>query len=432
MSRLCPLTKIAGKRRGATISLIFNGCRVFNGDSVGARKQTRGMNSIGFRVVALGAVVTLSACAFAEDLLSPSFTGEDPKAPPKAAAAAPATTPRPAADERAQAGPAMPAGQPPLGSTDFQPPTVTPGAPTGTDVGKKVVELRQGLTRLQASIIRHNIQLQQLRAKMVQDSQRYHGTVAAISARLQVGTTPGNPILVQQFNGAQTELDRLNADIGEMNRLANEVAADAALSGFLSESARAAFRLSGAIDEDHRQLAILEDEVNRLVVLIDRLLNEVADDVRRQTSYVSTERGNLNLLAAGVKAGEIYGASLVNRAMMAAAGGRQTSAAPGGTAGRRPLIVIRFDRPDVPYQQALYNAISRVLERRPNARFELVSVAPSGGGTARAALNATKARRLAEGVMRALVEMGLPPSRVTFSAMTSDTAKTNEAHVYLR
>ena len=35
-------------------------------------------------------------------------------------------------------------------------------------------------------------------------------TIAAIEARLQVGTTPGNPILVQQWNEAQSELDRIN------------------------------------------------------------------------------------------------------------------------------------------------------------------------------------------------------------------------------
>ncbi len=389
-----------------------------------------------FGFVAFGAALALSACSFAEEALWPSLTGEDPTAPVRPAATAPATAPQTASTATAQAPvppapPTMQPGQPPLGNTNFQPPGVTPGAPTGTDVGNKVVGLREGLAKLQNSIAEHNTLLQQLRAKMVQDSQRYHGTIAAINARLQIGTTPGNPILVQQFNGAQTELDRLNADIGEMNRLANAVASDSTHSNFLSESARATFRLSGAIDEDHRQLAILEDEVNRTVVLIDRLLKEVADDVRRQTSYVATERGNLNLTSAGVKTGEIYGASLVNRAMISAAGDSRR-ASTSGSAGRRPLVVIRFDRPDVPYQQALYNAISRVLEKRPNAQFDLVAVAPSGGGTARVALNSSKARRLTEGVLRSLVEMGLPPSRVSVSSQTSEAAKSNEAHVYLR
>ena len=206
------------------------------------------------------------------------------------------------------------------------------------------------------------------------------------------------------------------------------------MSAFLSESVRAAFSVSGAVDEDHVQLAILEDEVNRTVVLIERLLKELADDVRRQTNYVATERSNLNLLSAGIKGGEIFGASLANQAIISAAGDSiyQGPARATDTTGRRPLVVIRFDRPDVPYQQALYAAVSRVLERRPNAVFDLVAVAPNAGGPARVALNSNKAQRYAEGVLRALVEMGLPPSRVAMSGKSSAASKSNEVHLYLR
>jgi hypothetical protein len=249
-----------------------------------------------------------------------------------------------------------------------------------------------------------------------------------------VGTTPGNPILVQQFNSSLSALDRLNTDIGELNKLGEAIAGDSTLSAFLSESVSATFNLSGAVDEDHVQLAILEDEVNRTVVLIDRLLKEVTNDVRRQTNYVSTERSNLTLMSAGIKSGEIYGASLVNRAMVASAGPGLAAGPPVAmdTTGRRALVVIRFDRATVPYQQALYNAVSRVLERRPNAIFDLVAVAPSAGGKARVALNTTKSRRHADNVRRSLVEMGLPSSRLAVSAKTSAQARTNEVHVYLR
>ena len=71
-------------------------------------------------------------------------------------------------------------------------------------------------------------------------------------------------------------------------------------------------------------------------------------------------------------------------------------------------------------------------ERQPNATFDLVAVAPGGGGAARVALNSTKARRHAEGVLRSLVEMGLPPSRVVVSGKTSQVANMNEVHLYLR
>ncbi len=384
-----------------------------------------------------GALILLPAC----DTMWPSLTGEEPAgapplprvsrspAPPQARPVQPQPLSRPAAPSVAAAPGAIP--PPQLGQTDFQPSGVTPGASTGTFVGKKVEELREELKRLQGAISQHNSGLQQLRARMVQDSQRYHGTIAAVNARLQVGTTPGNPILVRQYNSAQADLDRISADIGEMNKLATAVTGDSTMSAFLSESTRAAFGVSGAIDDDHRQLAILEDEVNRTVVLIERLLKEISDDVRRQTNYVASERRNLNVLAAGVKGGEIFGASLITY-VAAAAGGPEAAARPTDTSGRRALVVIRFDRANVPYQQALYAAVSRVLERRPGAIFDLVAVAPSGGGPARVALNSTKSRRHAEDVLRSLVEMGLPPTRVAVSGKTSGGAKTNEVHLYLR
>lgn len=380
---------------------------------------------------ALASVALFAAgCTFTEEALWPSLTGEDPAgasvqegAPASAALPAPA---RPPVQQAQRPGPAPRAAR--------QAAPMPAGGETGTSVGKKIGDLRAELARLHGSISQHNFMLQELRSTIVQDSQRYHGTVAAVNARLQVGTTPGNPVLVQQFAAAQGELDRVATSIGGLNRLAAAVDADSTLSAFLSESTHAAFTLTGAVDEDHRQLAILEDEVNRTVVLVDRLMNEVADDVRRQTQYVATERSNLNLLSTGIKVGEIYGASLVNRAMTAAGASAPTGPllASADITGRRPLVLIRFDRADVPFQQALYNAVSRALERRPNASFDLLAVAPSIGTRGQVASNTTKARQEAEAVLRALVEMGLPPSRVAMSASVSTVATTNEVHLYIR
>lgn len=381
-----------------------------------------------FRAMIVGAALFLPACSFSESALWPSLTGEDPAGGTQPQATQPVQAAQPA--QPANAGGT---GNPPpqLNTTDFKPVGVTPGEDTGTFVGRKVVELRSELQRLQDQVAQHNGELQTLRAEMVASAQNYHNTVAAVNSRLQVGTTPGNPVLVQQFSSAQDALDALNSDIAGMNKLATAVSGMSTMSAYLSESTRAAFGVSGAVDEDHRQLAILQDEVDQTVVLIDRLLNEVAEDIRRQSSYVATERSNLNTLAAGIKTGEIYGASLTNVAQ-AASGPGPIAGQPMDTSGRRPLVVIRFDRDQVPYQQALYNAVGRVLERRPDAAFDLVAVAPASGGPARVALNSNKARRHAEDVLRSLTEMGLPPARVAVSAKTSSGAQSNEVHLYLR
>ena len=386
------------------------------------------MRKTGYRTVLLGATLLVSACAFTEEALWPSLTGEDPAGRARGTQAQPATRAQPT-----QPGLLAPTAQPPLGTTFFQPSGVTPGTPTGTEVGRKINDMREELRQAQGSISTHNGALQQIRAKIIQDSQRYHGTIAAVNARLQIGTTPGNPILVQQFNSAQTDIEKLHEDVGDMNKLAADVADTSTKAAFLSESSRATRGVSGAVDEDHRQLSVLEDEIDRTVVLIDRLIKEVSTDVRRQTNYIAGEKANLNTVGASIKTGEIYGASLgqiakdsQERAHPVAAGEARD---PGG---RRPLVVIRFDRTDVPYQQALYSAVSRVLERRPDAVFDLVAVAPAVGGAAREAVNTNRSRRHAENVLRSLVEMGLPPARVAISTRTLADAKVNEVHLYLR
>ncbi|MBY0432129.1 MAG: hypothetical protein K2Q10_13080, partial [Rhodospirillales bacterium] len=197
--------------------------------------------------------------------------------------------------------------------------TVTPGHNTGTFVGQKVFSLRGDLQRLQATLTQHAQNLQRIRNDTISDSQRYHGTIAAINARLQVGTTPGNPILTGQWNQAQGELDKITEDVLKMNRLANEVSTASAFASFLLNSVQAARGLSGAVEEDHRQLRILEDETNRTVVSIERLLTELSSDIQRQQQYVAAERSNLNTLAVAVKNGQLYGNSLGTTAQIAQA-----------------------------------------------------------------------------------------------------------------
>ncbi|WP_417803908.1 hypothetical protein [Thalassospira lucentensis] len=363
----------------------------------------------------IGAALLLGGCSFSSEALWPTLAGSE-----------------------SDTGNTSVSGTDPMGSdavTDYDVAEstrpLTGVSQTGTFVGSRVENMQQELNRLKSALSQHSNQLQNLRAQTVAHSQAYHGTVAAISARLQVGTTPGNPVLVQQWNTAQSELDRVNDDIAALNSLANKVAADSTLSTFLLESVRSAYQVSGAVDEDHRQLALLEDETNRTTVLIDRLLNEISESLSRQTSYVSTERANLNALALAVKNGEIFGDSLSKRVF-------QSQAAPAPSSQRmtstseRPLVVIRFDSPSVKYEQALYNAVNRVLERRPQASFDVVAVTPNRGTPAQVALNSNKSKRNAQAVLRSLTDMGMPSSRVRASDTRSASVSANEVHVFVR
>ena len=374
-------------------------------------------------------VLALGGCSFTQDALFPALGGgggdED------AVGSGEQIAIEPSAAELGTQPTVAPAPQ--LGKGTFEPSRTVQITDTGTEVGRRVSRLNDDLIRLQDEAGANNRQLQTLRNQSVENAQRYNGLVGSIQSRLQVGTTPGNPILTRQWNEAQALLDQIGADIGQMNNLANGVADDSALSAFILVSTRATFGLTGAVDEDHVQLARLEDDVNRTVVLIDRLLNELNEDISRQTNFASRERSNLTVLSLAVKNGELFGTSLSNRAFASAAPTASTPPSLSGTAAaRRPLVVIRFDRPVVEYEQPLFTAVSEALDRRPNATFELVAVAPETGTTAQVALSASRARRNAEEVLRTLSAMGLAADRVGLSATSSADARSAEVHVYVR
>lgn len=364
-----------------------------------------------------GAALLLAGCEFTDDALIPSLTGNDP-----------------AGGERIEipASTAEANRLPTLGASSFEPAGVTAGQPTGTEVGRRVDRLRDDLGLLQNSVGNDNSELQTLRQQAIADAVRYQELVARIQARLQVGTTPGNPELVAAWTESQLILDKIADSVGQMAALSNKAANDSALAAFILESVRATYGLTGAVDEDHRQLAVLEDETNRTVVLIDRLLNELNEDIARQTNYVSRERSDLTVLSVAVKNGELFGTSLANRAYGTAAPLRGPANTVGGLTNRRPLVVIRFDRPNVPYQEPLFTAVSEALNRRPGSVFDVVSIVPQQGTPAQVALNANKARRNAEQVVQSLSGMGLPSDRLSLSSTSSGDVDNNEVHIYVR
>lgn len=72
------------------------------------------------------------------------------------------------------------------------------------------------------------------------------------------------------------------------------------------------------------RLAQIEDAVNNSVVVIDRMLNNVNDDITRTMAYLSTERNNLRTLSMAINSGDLFGRSLANRQFEKAPGANIT------------------------------------------------------------------------------------------------------------
>ncbi|HXP32354.1 MAG TPA: hypothetical protein VN832_14765 [Stellaceae bacterium] len=390
------------------------------------------MPAIRLKHAVVAAVFLLSACSYTDSMFDSLFGTSKPAtsaATPEATEPAPAVTAAPLPN--AAAAPATPAPRPAFGGE------------TGTYVGQKVQQLRGDLTQLNDSLARHRQEFQQTRQQLQQDASTYFATVGDINAKLQVGTTPGNPERVAQWNQAQATLDHMSDDIARLNSISNEAAADSSRASYLLDSTRAAFTLQGAVDQDHRNLTEVQGQINTTILRIDELLTQLSDEISRQTTYVANERSNLVTLSLAIKNGQLYGPSLASRAFAQTtiASTAPQAIAPAPRPSRtsevsrevnRPLVVIRFDHPNVEYEQALYTAVSRALERRPSATFDLVAVAPNAGTPAQATVAANASKHDAENVMRSLTGMGLPADRISLSATTSPDIRTNEVRIYVR
>lgn len=307
-----------------------------------------------------------------------------------------------------------------------------------TLVTRKVAEIGRDLTQLGRSVANYQDRLETLQTRSDADASAYYALVASVNTELQSGTTAGNPLLIERWNASQDKLNTLVESTGHLNELAADIANDASRAAFLQESVRAAYGLSGAVKEDHQKLQVMEDGVNQNIVEINRLLTSVNDEINRRESYLRAERLNLQTLALAIANGELYGQSIANNLFKKATeNGRDLYSAGGvvkGTASssRRPLVIIRFDRPNVSYEQAVYTAVSQALEKFPAAKFDLVAVSPSEGNPAQIALASTEARKNGESVLRSLTQMGLPMERVRLNAANSTGVTGSEVHLYIQ
>lgn len=362
-----------------------------------------------FLAFALTAGLSLAACSDIDNMF-----GDDTSAdafPPSAADAAPPSA--------AFAGPVTPGAAP---VATITPVTIDGGSDTGTAVNKTIQSIRGQVAGLQQKLSANSARLADLRNQGAAAAGAYQESKARITTRLQVGTTRGNPELVSEWNAAQGQLDALSANVNSLNALGTDVTNDSSTAHYALDQIGATFNVSGAVDEDHRQLRLLEDQTSQTIVMIDRLLREVADGIQRQTAYVGTERSNLTTLAAAIKSGDFYGGGVIG----SMGGGPAVS-----TAGT-PLVVVKFDHPDVDYQQILYAALNQALQNRPGANFQVVAVSPTRGTAASVQIAQSTARRHAQDVMRSMTDMGVPATRLAVVSTTDPGATVSEVRVFVR
>ena len=310
--------------------------------------------------------------------------------------------------------------------------------PSGTFVGQKINPLREDFLAVAEAFNIHRDSYEEVKSRVYGASTEFYGTIAAVNTKLQLGTTPGNPVVVRQYDQAQSELDNIEEYMREINLLNQKVNADAGVVALLKSTLNKTLRLAGAIDQDHRQLELLEDDTEKLEIDIARLINEITEEISRQAGFAKIENQNMLVMAVAIRNGEAMGTGILNRSFLAAQALAEAGApdeqleVPRVNITGLPLVVIRFDDPDIDYEKTLFDAIGTTIDKKAGANFGLVAVSPIGKNEGETRINSSKVKKYAERVLRSLVSFGLPSKRVALSAKTSGDVVVPEVHIYVQ
>jgi hypothetical protein len=350
------------------------------------------------RFLALGAVLIFAACSFTDDMLSASLSGEDP-----GGTAAPAASQSPSVSVAST-----------TGASSTAP---TANAPAGSPAA-----LRIDLQNLQNDLGTRNRDFADLRRQLNETLGQVEQQAAGIETRLKSRNVPDDPRLLSDWSEAQAQLNRSGEILSRLAGISSWATSDVALANYVVQAVHAASGQPGVNEQERRQLAQIEAEANRLSAQATQLVTQISGEIASRNVALANANRRLASLSP-----RVAGAGAGTKATAASAAAPATvTALP--ASGSRALVTIRFDRPDVPYEQQLYGALNEAIKRRPDLALDVVAVAPPGEGDA----GATAAKRNIESVVDALVKMGLPPSRLRLSARTLVDADGNEVRIYPR
>ncbi len=354
-----------------------------------------------FLVCVLAAALLLG-CSTADDIVFKAFAGERPGEKgsiPDAIAAGPLASPPPA-----------------LGRTRFRKPATRKKPPAVK--GAAETRLRDSHATLKTRIFRHDDELERLRRSVALHTTAYRRAVEGFGLRKKKSLPANDDKYRENMAEARRRLARVNGDLLKFNAVATKVSTDVAQASELMKlvrSAKAAGQGSPA----------LETEINATLSTTHRMLAEIQFDISRQAAYTNSQSRGLDQLAK-VVSGEAPVAGIASAGARNKPAGGSASAPPAKRPrSARPLVRIRFATSKVAYEAPLYEALKAALAKRPGLQFEVVGVARTPARRGSALSNAQQ-------VMFSMAEMGVPPDRVTVSAVISPKVTADEVHLYVR
>ncbi len=180
------------------------------------------------------------------------------------------------------------------------------GTPTGTFVGEKVIDLKKKIQNIEGLANSLILSIRDQYEQAILEVNEYHHILSEIEAKLQLGTTPSNPKLIEMRNIALQQLDDIADTIGTMNGLAARFSESSEQTRILSSQIEGALHMPGAVDEDHAHLILMSDELLTVKEAISQSLEILNANASRQSEWLSTERVHLANLSSSIDKGKLH------------------------------------------------------------------------------------------------------------------------------
>lgn len=374
------------------------------------------------------AILAVSGCALGEERLFPDL----------------ASSSKQNVNVKAIASSKMQSNLPVLGKTNFEPVTIATAQNTGTFVGQKVISIRNELVGLQNVIRKHNHELQGIRSSVMASSADYATSVSFVEGKLQAGTTPGNPYVVSALQKAQDSIKGMTGNAIVINQLSNRVSSDIVMVKYIINSIKSSYKVTGAVDEDHAQLKILQGEAEKTQVVLNNMLNELNNDYASQQQYIDDANKAIMSLEEPVMIGRfgmpysqqdvgIMPAAVLTPAMKATPAKIISRAKTAEIQNQenfssRPLLKVKFNKNNVDYKDGLNKAVNGALKTKPTMMFDIVAITPAKSSPALR----NEARLRASEIFQEVVAIGVSPENVSLSAKSSADISISEVHIYVK
>ena len=312
---------------------------------------------------------------------------------------------------------------------------VVNGSYTGTFVGQRVTAFRQELNLISQAQKSNERELEKINTNISNNANLYQKTVSNVETKLQAGTTPGNPNMYAMLQQAQGNVQTMFANANALENLSAKTSDTLTSVTYLENAISAAFSISGAVDEDHKQLRELQNEAMTIAQKAAALNENVSGAANFQQQSAIQASQEIDGLRESVKSGSNTGAvvsrpvimhrttkpvvsSQVKRISRPLTFNKQVSV------GNLPLFSVRFADKNVDYKEGLSTAIKSALNRKPNTVFEIVAVSNSK--------TKAEAQEHAARIFNEFVSMGANAASINLNAKLNEKSTVSEVQIFVK